>query len=60
MGAFVVGLCAAALIALVTGIGLGFADRSTADAFYTKDTVPLDYRTPTDGRLDHVAPELQH
>lgn len=60
MSAFIIGVCSAVLIALVAGVGLGFADRSTADAFYTKYTVPPDYRTPSGGRLDHAAREQQH
>lgn len=60
MAAFVIGIVCAALIALITGAGLGFADRSTAESFYTKYTVPLDYRTPRSGRLDHAAREKEN
>ena len=59
MAAFFVGLSVAVLLALAAGIGLNAVDLTTAQAFYTKYTVPLDYQTPVDGRLDHHAADRQ-
>jgi hypothetical protein len=52
MIAFLVGLAVAIVLAIGTVLGLNVVDRSTPQAFYTRDTVPLDYTVPTDGRLD--------
>ena len=52
MTAFLVGSGVAILIAVGNVIALNAFDRSTSQAFYTRYTIPLDYTTPTDGRLD--------
>lgn len=56
MGAFLIGVLAAVVLAVVSVLGLNAVAQSTPDAFYTRNTVPLDYKVPTDGSLDaHAA-----
>ena len=56
MGAFFIGLAAAIVIGAGALLALNFLDQSSADAFYTRYTVPLDDRAPTDGSLSHSKP----
>ncbi|WP_156795600.1 hypothetical protein [Bradyrhizobium icense] len=52
MAAFLVGLAVAVVVAVGNVVALNAFDKSTSQAFYTRYTLPLDYTTPTDGRLD--------
>lgn len=53
MGAFFIGLGVAVLIGAAALVGLNLVEPSTADAFYTRYTVPLDTHPPEGGRLAH-------
>jgi hypothetical protein len=53
MTAFLAGIALAIVMAVGNVLALNAFDRSTPQAFYTRYTVPLDYKTPASGRLDH-------
>ena len=50
--AFLVGCALAMILAIGNVTALNALDQSTPQVFYTRYTVPLDYMTPTGGRLD--------